>query len=151
VVGVTGVPLGLPEVYGGLQTNMVDTVFASALASLALQWFTKTPHVSRDSVGFINAGLIISRAKFDSLPQDVQQTLENMARQYQGQVKSTLRTGDDETYTRLLQRGIKPVDVEDRPAWERVGKQLRERFVGRLYSRETLTKAEQIVGRHPER
>ncbi len=151
VVGVTGVPLGLPEVYGGLQTNMVDTVFASALASLALQWFTKTPHVSQDSVGFINAGLIISRAKFDSLPTDIQNTLTGMAAQYQGQVVDMLRRSDDETYARLLQRGIKPIAVEDRPEWERVGKQLRERFVGRLYSRETLTKAEQIVARHPDR
>jgi len=151
VIGVTGVPLGLPEVYGGLQTNMVDTVFASALASLALQWFTKTPHVSKDSLGFINAGLIISRSKFDSLPADVQTTLVNMANQYQGQVVDMLRKSDDETYQRLLQRGIKPIEVEDRPEWERVGKQLRERFVGRLYSRETLTRAEAIVARHPDR
>jgi len=151
VIGVTGVPLGLPEVYGGLQTQMVDTVFASALASLALQWFTKTPNVSADSLGFINAGLVISRAKFESLPLDVQQTLVAMAEQYQGQALDVLRRGDDETYARLLQRGIKPIQVEDRSEWMRVGKQLRERFVGRLYSRETLTRTEAIVGQHPDR
>lgn len=151
VIGVTGVPLGLPEVYGGLQTNMVDTVFASALASLALQWFTKTPNVSAESLGFINAGLVISRAKFESLPQDVQQTLMDMALQYQGQAVDLLRKSDDQTYARLLQRGIKPIVVEDRPEWTRVGKQLRERFVGRLYSRDTLTRTEAIVAQHPNR
>lgn len=151
VIGVTGVPLGLPEVYGGLQTQMVDTVFASALASLALQWFTKTPNVSADSLGFINAGLVISRSKFDSLPQDVQQKLVDMASQYQGQAVELLRRSDDQTYARLLQRGIKPIDVEDRPEWTRVGKQLRERFVGRLYSRDTLTRAETVVAQHPDR
>ena len=151
VIGVTGVPLGLPEVYGGLQTNMIDTVFTSAIAALALQWFTKTPNVSSDSVGFINAGMVIARPKWDSLPADIQTTLSDMARQYNGTVVDTLRRSDDETYQRLLQRGIHPVQVEDRPEWEKVGKTLREKFVGRLYSRETLTRAEAIVARHPDR
>lgn len=151
VIGVTGVPLGLPEVYGGLQTQMVDTVFASALASLALQWFTKTPNVSADSLGFINAGLVISRSKFDSLPLDVQQVLVGMASQYQGQAVDLLRQSDDQTYARLLQRGIKPIVVSDRAEWTRVGKQLRERFVGRLYSRATLIRTEAIVAQHPDR
>jgi TRAP-type C4-dicarboxylate transport system substrate-binding protein len=150
VIGVTGVPLGLPEVYGGLQTNMVDTVFASALAALALQWFTKTPNVSKDSVGFINAGMVIARPKWDSLPADIQTTLTNLATQYNGTVVDTLRRGDDETYQRLLQRGIHPNDIEDRPEWDKVGKKLREKFVGRLYSRETLTRAEAVVARHPD-
>lgn len=151
VIGVTGVPLGLPEVYGGLQTNMVDSVFASSIAVLALQWFTKTPNVSKDSLGFISAGMVIRRPKWDALPEDIQATLSSMATQYNGTVVDTLRRSDDETYARLLQRGIKANDIEDRPAWERVGKTLREKFVGRLYSRETLNRAEAIVARHPDR
>jgi TRAP-type C4-dicarboxylate transport system substrate-binding protein len=141
----------LPEVYGGLQTNMVDTVFSSALACLALQWFTKTPNVSQDTVGFVNAGMVLTRTKWETLPADIQAVMTGIATQHNRAVVDTLRRGDDETYQRLLQRGIHPIKVEDRPEWERVGKKLREKFVGRLYSRETLTRTEQIVALHPDR
>src|SRR5690606_32486456 len=41
IVGANGVQLGVPEVYPALQTRMVDTVPASALAAVSLQWFTR--------------------------------------------------------------------------------------------------------------
>ena len=36
VIGASGVRLGVPEVYPGLQTNMVDVVASSALTAVAL-------------------------------------------------------------------------------------------------------------------
>ncbi|HMI94081.1 MAG TPA: TRAP transporter substrate-binding protein DctP, partial [Polyangiales bacterium] len=37
-IGATGVPLGLAEVYGGMQTGMIDTYWATSVLAIALQW-----------------------------------------------------------------------------------------------------------------
>jgi TRAP-type C4-dicarboxylate transport system substrate-binding protein len=41
VIGASAVRLGVPEVYPGLQTNMIDVVTSSALTAVALQWYTR--------------------------------------------------------------------------------------------------------------
>ena len=57
VVGANPVRLGVPEVYPALQTRMVDTLPASALAAVALQWYTRLKYVSQRNSGIIVGAL----------------------------------------------------------------------------------------------
>ncbi|MBA4394785.1 MAG: hypothetical protein C0407_14640, partial [Desulfobacca sp.] len=40
-LGVNAIPLGIPDVLVSLQTGMIDTVYASPLAAISMQWFTR--------------------------------------------------------------------------------------------------------------
>ncbi|MCK5553689.1 MAG: TRAP transporter substrate-binding protein DctP, partial [Deltaproteobacteria bacterium] len=44
--GVTPIPLSIPDVLMALQTNLIDVVYASPLAAIALQWFTKVKYMT---------------------------------------------------------------------------------------------------------
>jgi len=46
VIGASAVRLGVPEVYPGLQTNMIDVVTSSALTAVALQWYTRVKYMT---------------------------------------------------------------------------------------------------------
>ena len=51
--GANGVSLALPEVYGALQTGMVDTVIASSVGVLGFQWYTRLATMSKQSGGIV--------------------------------------------------------------------------------------------------
>ena len=67
VVGASGVRLGVPEVYPGLQTKMVDVVPNSAIGAVALQWYTRLSYMAKQNFGIIIGGSVIKQEKFDLL------------------------------------------------------------------------------------
>jgi TRAP-type transport system periplasmic protein len=144
LLGVVGVPMGIVEVFAGLQTRMIDVVYSSALGAVALQWTNSTPYISKQGAGYITGAMVISRRKFDAFPPDVAKALVDLSVTYHDEVVNQLRQADDMAYKALLKHGLKVVPMEDEQQWMGVFKQLRERFVGRLYSREMLTRVEKI-------
>ncbi len=148
VIGATGVPMEIPEVYGGLQTGMIDTVLASALTSLATLWFTKTPYVSNQGGGYITGAFVISRKKFEKMPEDISGALTDLASKYQHQVVYNLRKADLDAFKRLLKRGIKSVPVKDFSEWQVLMDKITNGFVGRLYSRDILNRVKAICKKH---
>ncbi len=78
--GVTGVPLALPEVLSGLQTGRIDVVPSSALAAVALQWYTQVHFMSEQASGIVVGALVIRKDKLDELPPDAREALVQSAR-----------------------------------------------------------------------
>lgn len=143
-LGVAGIPLEIPEVYSGLLTGMVDTVFGSAIVSLAARWFTKTPYVTAQSSGFITGAFVVSKRRWDSLDQDVSSALMDLANKYQRKLVLDLRKMDKKAYEKLLKRGVTAVPVDDVSKLRKIADQLSEHFVGRLYSRDVLDRVKKI-------
>jgi len=148
LLGVVGVPLGINEVITGLQTRMIDVVIGSALAASAMLWTKTTPYVSQQGAGYLSGAMVISRRRWDAMPPSVSNALLELSKRYKSDMIAELRKGDAVAYKQLMKRGIKAVRIEDQPKWEAVFKKLRNYFVGRLYTRETLDKVEKICAQH---
>ena len=58
---------------------MVDTVYSSTQGALALQWFTKVKYVTQLRMGYATGGILISKKKFDKLPQSYQAAIKKIA------------------------------------------------------------------------
>jgi TRAP-type transport system periplasmic protein len=141
-IGVTGVPLGVPEVYGSLQTGMINAVTSTALAVIALQWFPKLTHVTKRSHGPLVGGMVFSNAKWNAVPDEVKKQLnEQIMKHYQGDNKN-IREDDQKAYGNLLKRGYVsvPYTAEGEKEYLDLSKKARESLVGRVYSREVLDK-----------
>jgi TRAP-type C4-dicarboxylate transport system substrate-binding protein len=145
--GCTGVPLGVPEVYGALQTGMVDSIISTALAAVALQWHSKLNHVTKKTFGPLVGGLVIAKAKWDTIPPDVQTMLaEEIKTSYEGDSRE-IRKDDEKAFKRLLERGYTstPYTAEGEKEYEMLAKKARESLVGRVYSRELLDRVIQVA------
>lgn len=143
--GANGVPLGVPEVYPALQTGMTDTVLASALTAVGLQWFSRVQYVSAQASGVIIGALVIKQDRLDALPANARDFI--LRTSSEATSNEAMRTGgrvlDDRAYRALIGRGLEAVDTEaHRAEWEEVGRQTRERLVGRVYSAELLRRVE---------
>jgi TRAP-type C4-dicarboxylate transport system substrate-binding protein len=149
-VGATGVPLGIAEVYGGLQTNMIDVVWGSALVSAALQWHSGTSYISERGLGFISGAFVFRRPAWDSLPKNVQDSMNKLSAERAQENQIDVRKQDERTYQRLIQRGHTPVRAKNEKEWWDAGKALRQRMIGRIYTKELVEKAEQISAKYAE-
>jgi TRAP-type C4-dicarboxylate transport system substrate-binding protein len=139
VVGANPVRLGVPEVYPALQTRMVDTLPASALAAVALQWYTRLKYMSKRNSGIIVGATIIRTDKFEALTEDQQNVLVSTGIRAHKALNRSIRRDDDKSYATVLKRGITAVDTSEHEAeWDDVSKQVRERLTGRVYPKSLL-------------
>jgi TRAP-type C4-dicarboxylate transport system substrate-binding protein len=143
VVGANAVRLGVPEVYGALQTRMVDVVPSSAIAAVALQWFTKLKYMSKDSFGIILGASVVKKEKFEQLSPGDQKVLMDTARRAAGALDRVVRRDDEKAYHVLLERGIELVDTGPyRAEWDEATDETLDRLTGRVFSKSLLAEVQ---------
>lgn len=108
--GISPVPLSIVDVYTSLSTGLVDTVYCTPLAAIALQWFTKTPYVSSISLTNGMGGLIVSQRFFDSLPEDLQALLRETGRETGEKLVTATRADNASSVAELKRRGLQFVE-----------------------------------------
>ena len=143
VVGANPVRLGVPEVYPALQTKMVDTVPASALAAVSLQWFTRLKYVSKQTNGIIIGATILKKDKVDALTPDQQTALMETSKRAHKALTRAIRRDDKKAYKTILKRGVKEMDFAPHAAeWAEAAKKTREGLAGRVFSKKLLERVE---------
>ena len=147
VIGANGVPLQVPEVYGALQTGMIDAIISTCIATVALQWHTKLDHVTKRTHGVLTGAMIMSKKKYDSIPPDVRATLEEQIKKNTEGDAKNIRKDDVKAYNKLLQRGYTATEYtpEGEKAYEKVAKEVRDHLVGRVYPKELLERVMKIA------
>ena len=146
VIGANPVRMGLPEVYGGLQTRMIDTVPVSALGAVALQWYTRLKYMAKDNFGIVVGGALLTKEKFDELSEHDQRVLIETSKIAGKANDKLVRRTDDKAYAALVKRGMIVVDTTPHKAeWDAVAKKARENLVGRVYSKSLLEAVEKVV------
>ena len=146
VIGANPVRMGLPEVYGGLQTRMVDTVPASALAAVALQWYTRLKYMAKDNFNIMVGGGIITVDKFNEMSEHDQKVLLATSVRASKANDALVRRDDARAYASLVARGMIEVDTSAYKAeWDAVAKKARDNLAGRVYSKSLLDAVEKVV------
>ena len=145
-IGANPVRLGVPEVYGGLQTRMLDTVPASALGAVALQWYTRLNYMAKENFGIIIGGSLIKQEKFDALSEHDQKVLLDTSERAARAGDTMARRDDGRAYASLVKRGMIEVDTSPYKAeWDAAAKKTREKLTGRVYSKSLLEAVEKAV------
>lgn len=104
--GITPVPLSIIDVYTSLSTGLIDTVYTTPLAAIALQWFTKTPYVSEATLTNAIGALLVSRHFFDSLPPDLQKLLRETGNAAGEQLIQASRADNRASIDELKRQGL---------------------------------------------
>jgi TRAP-type C4-dicarboxylate transport system substrate-binding protein len=137
VVGAPGVRLGVPEVYPGLQTKMVDVVTSSALTAVALQWHTRVKYMTGHNLSIIAGGIVMKKDKLDALPPDLQEVFYSTAKRAETLLNTSIRRDDQKAYDVVMKKGIIATDTDKHKAeWDAVSEKILERMTGRVFSKE---------------
>jgi TRAP-type C4-dicarboxylate transport system substrate-binding protein len=145
--GATGVPLGVPEVYGALSTGMIDMVISTCVAMVSLQWHANLKYMTKNTVGVLVGALLMGGEKWKSMPPDVQKIVHDEVTRNQASDKADIRKADDKSYQTLLQRGYTANDWTGAPQkeFEAMATEVQKHLTGRMFSAETLAKVKGLA------
>jgi TRAP-type C4-dicarboxylate transport system substrate-binding protein len=81
-------------------------VYSTPLASIALQWFTKTDYVSETPLTNAMGALVVSKRFYDGLPRDLQALLRETGREAGERLIAASRVDNDKSMDELRKRGM---------------------------------------------
>jgi len=143
VIGASGVRLGVPEVYPGLQTKMIDVVTSSALTAVALQWYTRVSYMTGHNSSIIAGGMVMRKKKIDRLPAELKETFLRTCERVEVLLNKTIRRDDQKAYDVVMKKGIIATDTAKYEAeWAASAKKVRDRMTGRVFSKSLLQAVE---------
>ncbi len=146
--GANGVTLGLPEVFGALQTGMIDTVISSSIGVLGFQWHTRLETMTKPGGGIVVGAYVIRKDRLAALPKEARDHILNSAKEHAEEFRDGGRKLDEEASKALAER-LKVVNLwRNKQAWEAVQRDARNALAGRLYSKSLLTRVQEIVGKN---
>lgn len=111
--GVSPVPLSIIDVFTSLSTGLIDTVYSTPLASIALQWFTKTDYVSETPLTNAMGALVVSKHFHDRLPEDLQALLRETGQETGQRLIEASRIDNDKSMVELRKRGMTVVAASE--------------------------------------
>jgi len=146
-VGANGVPLGVTEVYGALQTGMVDMVTNTALALVALQWHSTLHHVTKQPDGVLSGAMLMSDAKWKEMPPEVQKLVNDEITRNTANDVQEIRKADQSSYENLLKRGYTAHEWTGDARQEAIKMALavQKKLTGRMYTQAQLDRVKQIA------
>ncbi len=146
-IGVSPVPLSITDVMSSLQTGMINAVYSSPYALIALQWFTRVGYASTQPLADALGAAVVSKKLFDSLPDDLKKLLLADAKRYIGQLTPSSRRDNAKAIETLKGRGMvftQPTkDLASRS--EELGAEARKLLAGKLFTREFLEEVEEAL------
>ena len=104
--GISPVPLSIIDVFTSLSTGLIDTVYSTPLASIALQWFTKTDYVTATPLTNAMGALVVSTRFYERLPRDLQALLKETGRETGQRLIEASRVDNDKSMEELRRRGM---------------------------------------------
>ncbi len=104
---ISAIPLSLPDVLVGLQTGLVEVVYAPPAGAISLQWFTKTKYMTEVPLMYLIGGVVIRKNVFNKLSSDHQQILMRLFAKYMDKLKLMIRQENQEAIKVMAKHGVK--------------------------------------------
>ena len=106
---VSAIPLSVPDVLMGLQTGLVDVVYAPPSGAISLQWFTKTRFITDVKLIYLIGGVVVKKKVFNSIAPAHQKIVVDVWQRHMSRLKQTIRKENREALQVMAKQGIKMI------------------------------------------
>jgi len=133
---ISAIPLSLPDVLVGLQTGLVNVVYAPPSGAISLQWFTKTKYMTDVPLMYLILAVVVKKNVFKKLSPAEQQTLLELCPKYMAELKLQIRKENQDAIKVMTKHGVKLVKPSEGQIAEfkKVGAQAIENQTGESFS-----------------
>lgn len=104
-------PLSLGDVLAGLQTELIDSVFASPIAAIALQWHTQVSYITDIPLVYFYAVMAIDQKAFKRISAEDQKIVRDTMRIAFKKIDAQNRKDNQSAFQALKQQGIEILQV----------------------------------------
>jgi TRAP-type transport system periplasmic protein len=146
-LGVTPVPLGVPDVLPGLQTGLLDAFSTPPLAAVSLQWFSKAKYMLDMPVNVTLGAIVLTTKSLELLSPEDRATVARIGKELTPVMADAVRADNDKSLEAIKKSGVifTPVDAATKKAWDEAFKRGADAAAGKVYPPELLAKARGAV------
>lgn len=126
-------PLSLGDVLASLQTDLIDSVFASPIAAIALQWHTQVNYITDLPLVYFYAILAIDKKAFNKISTEDQAIVRQIMRKAFKELDKQNRKDNEAAFAALTQQGIQLVTLtpEQTAGWNKKTDEATQGFLNR--------------------
>ncbi len=134
---ISAIPLSVPDVLVGLQTGLVDLVYAPPIGAISLQWFTKIKYMTDVNLLYLIGAVVIKKKVFNKISPAHQKILMDVFQRQMTQLKTTIRKENQEAIQVMIKHGVKIItpSAEQVAEYEKVSAQAMQRIEGKTFSK----------------
>jgi TRAP-type C4-dicarboxylate transport system substrate-binding protein len=145
--GVTGVPLGVPDVLPALNTGQIDVVYGSSLTTLSIGWYRKVKYMIDVPLVYATGAVVVSKRELDKLEPEDQQALIETARALEVKLLRAIREGNAAAMVQLRKAGIQTVRLHPSVVadYQSDAQKAWKQLTGTVYSREILELVKKVL------
>ena len=112
-IGVTPIPLTLPDVLPGLQTGLINTVAVSPIGAIALQWHTRVDYVTDIPLMYFCGVMTLTGKSFNKLSAQDQTVVREVFGKAFKHIEERNRIDNVSAFDALLNQGVESVVLND--------------------------------------
>jgi TRAP-type transport system periplasmic protein len=105
--GVIGVPLSITDVLVGLQTGLVEVVYAPPSVAIALQWFIRIKYITDAPLNYMLGGMVVKKEAFDKISPQHQAVVKEVFQRHMTRLKEIIRAENQEALAVMQRQGVK--------------------------------------------
>ncbi|MBW2467413.1 MAG: TRAP transporter substrate-binding protein DctP [Deltaproteobacteria bacterium] len=105
-VGVTPIPLSIPDVLTSLQTGLINTTFNSYYGSIVLQWFTRISYITDIPFAYAYGAFVLDKKTFSRLPPHYMEVMKSAAKTHFNKLLEDTRKSNEEAMQVLIDNDI---------------------------------------------
>jgi TRAP-type C4-dicarboxylate transport system substrate-binding protein len=145
--GVKAIPLTIPDVLVGLQTGLVEVVYAPPTGAISLQWFTKIKYLTDVPLIYLAGGVIVKKDIFKQLPQPFQNFILESFQQRQDQLKSITRNENRDAMKVMVKNGVKIItpSKDQIEEYKRLSNRAMGHIAGQTFSKKILDEVTSLL------
>ncbi len=138
--GVNPVPIAVPDVLTSLRTGLLDTVYVSPVASIALQWFSAVNTMTDLPLLDAFCLLLVTEKQLARVSAEDRKAVLEVNRAMAVRLTAETRRQDVESIKTLREKGIQvvPPDASTRAELDGIARDVSRKLVGTLYGQELL-------------
>ncbi|MBT6350713.1 MAG: TRAP transporter substrate-binding protein DctP [Halieaceae bacterium] len=112
-IGVTPIPLTLPDVLPGLQTGLINTVAVSPIGAIVLQWHTRVDYVTDIPLMYFCGVMTLTGKSFNKLSAQDQTIVREVFGKAFKHIEERNRIDNVSAFDALLNQGVESVGLND--------------------------------------
>ena len=145
-IGFQAIPLSIPDITMGLQSGMVDAIYAPPMMAAANQWFAMADNMSTVRLAPVVSAVIISSRTWNRIPKDMRELLVTSTENVMSRLVDETLVLEQKSMDVMKRNGLTVVETtpEAEAEWRRLAAISLKWFAGRTFTSDTL----QEVTRH---
>lgn len=138
--GISPIPLAVTDVLTALETKLINGVYCSPLAAIALQWFTRVRAMTDLRLTHGIGGVVVDRKAWEAIPAADRTIVTNLAHEHFRRLVERTRQENDESIAVMKKRGIEivPADPARVASFTEIGRRVWRAEAGKLYPQSLL-------------